>query len=79
MAQKRKYYRISATRIPPHSWVNCSYPMEEDVYAYSVEGAENTFNNYHKSSYGGYLVEDIREITKEEFRGHHTTMVLPRE
>ena len=79
MARKRKYYRISATRIPPHGWVNRSYPVEEDVYAYSVEGAVKTFDNYHKRGYGGYLVNSVCEIARDEFRGHHKTELLPKE
>lgn len=73
MAKKRKYYRISAIRIPPHSWVNKSYPMEEDLFAYSEAGAINTFYNFHRNGYGNYMVEGVKEITKEEFRGHHKT------
>lgn len=73
----RKYYRIVVHRYPPYSFVNGSYYMEEDVYAYSEDGALNSFERYHSKGYGNNYAESIREITKEEFRGQHITKHIP--
>ena len=67
----RKYYKINATRVPPYSAINGSYPIEEHVYAYSEDGARNTFYKYHKNSYGSYVINAVHEISKDEFKGHH--------
>lgn len=71
MKKERKYYRITAKRFPPYYPINEAYRMEEDVYAYSEIGAQNTFYRYHSKSYGSYLIQSTVEISKEEFRGHH--------
>lgn len=76
---KRRYFRVLALRIPPHSWINRSYYIEEDVYAYSEGGAVNVFYRYHKGGYGDYSIESVKEISKEEFRGHHETAHVRRE
>ena len=42
----RKYYRVKIHRIPPYSSINGSYYYEEDVWAYSEDGARN--KNYRE-------------------------------
>ena len=69
--RKRKYYRIKVKRIPPYSAVNGSYYLEEDVYAYSKEGAVRSVEKYHSKGYGSHIPVEVKEITKDEFRGHH--------
>ena len=70
MEQKtRKYYRVSVHRIPPYSAVNGSYYFKEDVYAYSEEGAKNKINKQYKNSYGKHIPCEVKEISKEDFRG----------
>ena len=71
MARERHYYRIKVHRFPPYSSINGSYYYEEDVYAYSKEGAYNTFCKRNERRYGRNIPEEIIEITKEEFRGNH--------
>lgn len=68
----RKYYRVKVHRIPPYSVVNGSYYYEEDVYAYSKEGAERSVDRYHKNGYGSCIPVEVKEISKEEFRGNHS-------
>ena len=69
--RKRKYYRAIVHRIPPYAGVNGSYDYEEDVYAFSKDGAIKSIDKYHSSGFGSYIVKEVKEITKEEFRGHH--------
>lgn len=45
----RKYYRIKVHRIPPYSHINESYHYEEDVWAYSEEGAKNRLLIFEES------------------------------
>lgn len=71
--RKRTYYRLLVKRTPPHSWVNSSYYQEHDLYAFTESGARDTFYRYHKGGYGSYTVVNIREISKDEFRGQHRT------
>ena len=70
---ERKYYRLFVKRFPPYSGINKPYLKEEDVYAYSPQGARNTFLKYHSKGYGDYIIKGLREITKEEFCGHHNS------
>ena len=65
----RRYYRVNVHRIPPHSAINESYYYEEDVWAYSEEGARNKITKHHKGSYGKHIPCEVVEISKEEFRG----------
>ena len=67
----RKYYRVTVHRTPPYSSVNGSYDYEEDVYAYSEEGAIKSVEKYHSKGYGSNVPVEVIEITKEEFKGHH--------
>ena len=69
--RKRKYYRAIIHRIPPYASVNSSYDYEEDVYAFSEDGAIKSIEKYHSKGYGSHIIREIREITKEEFRGQH--------
>ena len=69
--RKRKYYRVKVHRYPPYSAINGSYYYEEDVYAYSKEGALKSVERYHRKGYGRNIPIEAREITKEEFRGNH--------
>lgn len=69
--KKRKYYRVTVHRIPPYSAVNGSYYYEEDVFAYSEEGARKSIEKYHSKGYGSNIPTEVTEITKEEFRGNH--------
>ena len=73
MVHTRHYYRATVHRIPPHRWVNHPYNYEEDVYAFSEHGAKMLIEAYHKNSVGSHMVTAIREISKDEFRGHHKT------
>ncbi len=75
----RKYYRVTVHRIPPYSAVNGSYYYEEDVYASSLEGARKSVERYHAKGYGSNIPGDVKEITKDEFRGLHETRSIPRE
>lgn len=76
---KRKYYRVTVHRYPPYSSINGSYYFEEDVRANTPDGARKSVERYHKKGYGDDIPGDVREITKEEFRGLHETRVLPKE
>lgn len=76
---KRKYYRATIKRTPPYAFVNSSYYYEEDVYAYSEDGAIKCINNYYKKGYGDNYVVSIEEISKEEFRGHHKHFQRPKD
>lgn len=69
--RKRKYYRVKVHRIPPYSAVNGSYDYEEDVFAYSKEGAIKSVERYHSKGYGSNIPIEVIEITKEEFKGNH--------
>lgn len=75
--KKRKYFRAKILRIPPHSFVNKSYYYEEDVWAFSKEGADNKLYKQHKDSYGSHVPQEIVEIAKEDFRGDKVTKMLP--
>ena len=66
-------------RISPHSFVNKSYYYEEDVWAFSKEGADNKLYKQHKNSYGRHVPQEIVEIAKEDFRGDKVTKMLPDE
>ena len=44
----RKYYRVKIHRIPPYSSINGSYYYEEDVWAYSEDGARNKIEREHQ-------------------------------
>lgn len=77
--KKRKYFRAKMLRIPPYSFVNKSYYYEEDVWAFSKEGADNKLYKQYKDSYGSIIPQEIVEITKEEFRGDKVTKMLPDE
>lgn len=68
---KRKYYEIYVKRVPPFCPINQPYFYKEHVFAYSEDGAIQTFDRYHKDSYGNHYAMSVKEITKEEFRGHH--------
>lgn len=65
----RKYYRVNIHRVPPYSAINGSYYFEEDVWAYSKEGAINKIDKQYKDCYGSHIPCEITEITKEDFRG----------
>lgn len=69
--RKRKYYRATVHRVPPYASVNRSYDYEEDVYAFSKDGAIKSIDRYHSKGFGYYTVKEVKEIAKEEFRGHH--------
>ncbi len=77
--KKRKYFRAKMLRISPHSFVNKSYYYEEDVWAFSKEGADNKLYKQHKNSYGRHVPQEIVEIAKEDFRGDKVTKMLPDE
>lgn len=65
----RKYYRVKVHRIPPYSLINGSYYYEEDVWAYSEDGARNKITKQHKNRYGSHIPCEVTEISKEDFRG----------
>ena len=65
----RKYYRVKVHRIPPYSSINGSYYYEEDVWAYSEDGARNKIEREHKNGYGSHIPCEVIEISKEEFHG----------
>ena len=69
--RKRKYYRAIMHRVPPYAGINACYDYEEDVYAFSKEGAIKSIEKFHSKGYGSDYVKEIREITKEDFRGSH--------
>ena len=69
--RKRKYYRAIVHRITPYAVINGSYDYEEDVYAFSKDGAIKSIEKYHSKGYDSHYVKEIKEITKEEFRGNH--------
>lgn len=69
----RKYYRVTVHRYPPYSATNGSYYYEEDVWAYSEEGARNKIERQNKDCYGNDIPESVIEISKEEFRGDKVT------
>lgn len=71
MKKQRKYYRVKVHRVPPYSYFNGSYYYEEDVYAFSKDGALNSVAKYHRKEYGENFPVEAIEITKEEFRGAH--------
>ena len=73
MKRKRKYYRVTVHRIPPYSATNGNYYYEEDVWAYSEEGARNKIERQNKDCYGSSIPENVVEISKEEFRGDKVT------
>lgn len=75
--RKRKYFRAKILRIPPYSFVNKSYYYEEDVWAYSKDGANNKLYKQYKDSYGSNIPQEIVEITKDDFRGDKVTKMLP--
>ncbi len=77
--KKRKYFRAKMLRIPPYSFVNKSYYYEEDVWAFSKEGADNKLYKQYKDSYGSNIPQEIVEITKDNFRGDKVTKMLPDE
>lgn len=74
--KKRKYYRVKVHRIPPYSFVNSDYYYEEDVWAYSSEGALNKIAREHRGSYGKHIPIEVTEITKEDFRGDKETDLM---
>lgn len=74
--RKRKYYRATVRRVPPYASVNNSYDYEEDVYAFSKDGAIKSIYKYHSKGYGSHYVKEVKEIIKEEFRGHHKTLLM---
>lgn len=65
----RKYYRVNVLRIPPYSLINGTYQYEEDVWAYSEEGAKNKITRQHKNCCGRHIPREVIEISKEDFRG----------
>ena len=65
----RKYYRVKIHRIPPHHLMNESYYFEQDVWAYSREGAINKINKHYKGCYGKHVPVDVLEVPKSDFRG----------
>lgn len=65
----RKYYRVTVHRIPPYAGINKSYDYEQDVWAYSEEGAKRKIEKEHKGGFGRHIPKEVKEITKEEFRG----------
>ena len=69
----RKYYRVTIRRIPPYYPVNGDYYYEEDVWAYSEEGATKKIYKQYKGCFGDHTVTKIVEVTKEEFRGDKVT------
>ena len=71
MRAEMKYYRIFAKRFPPRNAHMKPYLLEEDVKAYSKQGARNVFLKYHSMGYGDHVVKGLREITEEEFCGNH--------
>ena len=69
MSTPRKYFRIIYNRTSRFSGIVSH--QEEDVYAYTIEGARRTFERYHQNDWGFNSIKDVREIDKNEFRGHH--------
>ena len=65
----RKYYRVKVRRIPPYYPINEDYYFEEDVWAYSEEGAANKIIKQYKGCYGSHIPVEITEVLKEDFRG----------
>ena len=65
----RKYYRVNVLRTPPYSLINGTYQYEEDVWAYSEEGAKNKITRQHKNCCGRHIPRKVIEISKEDFRG----------
>mgnify|MGYP004559130141 CR=1 FL=1 len=65
----RKYYRVKVKCIPPYYPINTIYYYEEDVWAYSKDGAVNKIHRTHKNCFGSHIPCDITEISKENFRG----------
>ena len=76
MKKERKYYRVKVHRYPPFYSINNDYMMEEDMYAYSTDGVYRYFDKYNRKVYGDNVPEEVKEISKEEFRGHHTRIHL---
>lgn len=72
----KKYYRVKVHRIPPYSFVNGSYYLEEDVWAYSEEGAIRKIYRQYKDCYGSHIPREVTEISKEDFRGDKVTKHL---
>lgn len=69
MKKERKYFRVKVLRIPPYSSINGSYSYEEDVWAYSAEGAKCKIDREHKKCCGSHILREVTEISKDEFRG----------
>lgn len=69
MKKERKYFRVKVHRIPPYSSINGSYFYEEDVWAYSEEGAKCKIDRENKKCYGSHIPREVTEISKDEFRG----------
>lgn len=69
MKKERKYFRVKVLRIPPYSSINGSYFYEEDVWAYSEEGAKRKIDREYEKCYGSHIPSEVTEITKDEFRG----------
>ena len=65
----RKYFRVKVHRIPPYYPINTDYYFEEDVWAYSREGAINKINKHYKGCYGEHLPVEVLEVSKADFRG----------
>ena len=65
----RKYYRVKIHRIPPYYPINQGSFFEEDVWAYSREGAVDKIYRQYKNCYGRHIPRKIVEISKDEFRG----------
>lgn len=72
----RKYYRVKVQRIPPYSSINSSYYYEEDVWAYSKDGAINKINRENKNTFGSHIPREVTEISKEDFRGDKEIKLL---
>ena len=65
----RKYYRVTIKRVPPYYPINNCYEYEEDVFAFSKEGALNKIKEEYSKRYGKHIPKEINEITKDDFRG----------
>lgn len=49
--------------------MNDFYYFEQDVWAYSREGAINKINKHYKGGYGKHLPVEVWEVPKADFRG----------
>ena len=65
----RKYFRVLIRRVPPYYPVNVDYHFEEDVWAFSEDGAVNKIEKQYKNCYGKHIPEKVTEIEKSNFRG----------